>query len=69
MLIALLYSSKCTFNIKVYAYCFQSTINTNIPSATFGVLAILAGLVALLLPETRGQILPDTLEEGELFGK
>ena len=41
----------------------------SIPSTIFGVLAILAGLIVILLPETREQKLPDTLEEGELFGK
>ncbi|XP_066288727.1 organic cation transporter protein-like [Branchiostoma lanceolatum] len=40
-----------------------------LPYLIFGGLSILAGLSALLLPETRGVRLPDTLEEGENFGK
>ena len=40
-----------------------------LPYMVFGTLAILAGLTSLLLPETKGQQLPETLEEGENFGK
>ncbi|XP_006822653.1 organic cation transporter protein-like [Saccoglossus kowalevskii] len=39
-----------------------------LPIIIFGATSILAGLVTLLLPETRNQKLPETLEEGELFG-
>ncbi|XP_078688676.1 organic cation transporter protein-like [Branchiostoma floridae x Branchiostoma belcheri] len=40
-----------------------------LPYLIFGGLSVVAGLAALLLPETRGVRLPDTLEEGENFGK
>ncbi|KAI8504686.1 hypothetical protein Bbelb_178040 [Branchiostoma belcheri] len=40
-----------------------------LPYLIFGVLSITAGAVALLLPETLGVPLPDTLEEGENFGR
>ena len=40
-----------------------------IPFLVLGCCAICSGLVSLLLPETRGKNLPETLEEGELFGK
>ncbi|XP_077862260.1 organic cation transporter protein-like [Saccoglossus kowalevskii] len=40
-----------------------------LPFFLMGVCTILAGLLVLLLPETRGQKLPETLEEGELFGR
>ena len=33
----------------------------------FGVTSVLAGLLVLLLPETRNTRLPDTMEEGEQF--
>ncbi len=35
----------------------------------YGSLAVLGGLLALLLPETLGQKLPETLQDGEEFGK
>ena len=41
----------------------------SLPSILFGSSAVLAGLLALLLPETRGRKLPQTLEEGEEMGK
>ena len=39
-----------------------------LPYFVFGILEIIAGVVALLLPETLGKNLPDTLDEGEAFG-
>ena len=38
-----------------------------LPFIIFGVNAIIAGILALLLPETLGTSLPQTLEEGEAF--
>ncbi|GIY03443.1 organic cation transporter protein [Caerostris darwini] len=40
-----------------------------VPNILYGLLALSSGLLAFLLPETREQKLPDTLEEGENFGK
>ncbi|XP_038066340.1 organic cation transporter protein-like [Patiria miniata] len=40
-----------------------------LPLLLFGVPSILAGLLAFLLPETRGKCLPETVEEAEQFGK
>jgi hypothetical protein len=39
------------------------------PLVIFGALSIIAGLLLLLLPETHRQILPDTIAEGEQFGR
>ena len=41
---------------------------TQLPYFIFGANSILAGLLALLLPETNKTNLPQTLEEGEKFG-
>ncbi|KAG8193138.1 hypothetical protein JTE90_006970 [Oedothorax gibbosus] len=35
----------------------------------YGVLALTSGLLSLLLPETKGSNMPDTMEEGEAFGQ
>lgn len=39
------------------------------PLIVFGALALVGGMVSLLLPETLNKKLPETIEEGELFGK
>eukprot|EP00057_Strongylocentrotus_purpuratus_P006088 XP_011660562.1 PREDICTED: organic cation transporter protein [Strongylocentrotus purpuratus] len=39
-----------------------------LPLVIYGSLSVMAALVALALPETRGKKLPETLEEGERFG-
>ncbi|XP_022237075.1 organic cation transporter protein-like isoform X2 [Limulus polyphemus] len=43
--------------------------NQGVPLGIFGGLSIAAGLLILRLPETKNKPLPDTLEEGEKFGK
>ncbi|XP_070532070.1 organic cation transporter protein-like isoform X2 [Ptychodera flava] len=47
----------------------MSKIWAKLPAVVFGVSCILAGILILPLPETRGKKLPETLEEGERFGK
>ena len=39
------------------------------PLLVFGILSVIAGLLLLLLPETYGRKLPDTMQEGEDFGR
>lgn len=39
------------------------------PLVVFGALSIIAGLLLFLLPETLQQKLPDTIKEGEQFGR
>ena len=39
-----------------------------LPDIIFGTFSIAAAALILLLPETRGVRLPQTIEEGELFG-
>ena len=39
------------------------------PLVVFGVLSIIAGILLFLLPETLNEKLPDTIKEGESFGK
>ncbi|XP_014674994.1 PREDICTED: organic cation transporter protein-like isoform X2 [Priapulus caudatus] len=40
-----------------------------LPLVLFSALAVAASVVAMLLPETRDQLLPETLEDAELFGR
>ena len=58
------YVDICNNNIL-----FQSDISKFIPLIIFGALSLLAGLLSLFLPETKGSILPQTLKEGEEFGR
>ncbi|GAB1599437.1 organic cation transporter protein isoform X2 [Argonauta hians] len=46
-----------------------SKIGIGLPVILFGILAIVAGLLSLFLPETKGYSLPDTFEEGENIGR
>ncbi|XP_050393876.1 organic cation transporter protein isoform X2 [Patella vulgata] len=39
------------------------------PMIIFGITSIIAGLLALLLPETKGRFLPETIEDAEQFTK
>lgn len=39
------------------------------PLIIFGAMAFVSGLLSLLLPETLNKKLPETIEEGERFGK
>ena len=40
-----------------------------LPLIIYGTVAFTAGLLALLLPETLGQSLPETIQDGEDFGR
>lgn len=44
------------------------SLNPKIPTIIFGFLALLSGFSTLLLPETIGRDLPQSLEDGEKFG-
>ncbi|EFX75980.1 hypothetical protein DAPPUDRAFT_249578 [Daphnia pulex] len=40
-----------------------------LPLTILGILALIGAIVGLMLPETLGAILPETIEDGESFGK
>lgn len=42
---------------------------TPLPLIIFGALSLIGGILSLLLPETLNRKLPETIEEGEQFGK
>ncbi|XP_059046818.1 carcinine transporter-like [Achroia grisella] len=48
---------------------YLATINTIIPLLILGVLGIFGGSLCLFLPESTGKPMPQTIEDGEEFGK
>eukprot|EP00094_Tigriopus_californicus_P000702 TCALIF_00680-PA protein Name:"Similar to Slc22a1 Solute carrier family 22 member 1 (Mus musculus)" AED:0.29 eAED:0.29 QI:95/0.62/0.44/1/0.75/0.88/9/32/567 len=48
---------------------FTGSIHMAIPFIIIGVLSILSGILAVFLPETADEHLPDTMEDGEAFGR
>jgi MFS family permease len=45
------------------------SFDNRLPSVIFGVIAVISGLLALVLPETLNRPMPQTLEDGEKFGQ
>ncbi|KAG8193142.1 hypothetical protein JTE90_006974 [Oedothorax gibbosus] len=43
--------------------------HSSVPNVLYGILALTSGLLSLLLPETKGRNMPDSMEEGEAFGQ
>ena len=50
-------------------YLVQAAVDTSLPLIVYGVTSLLAGFLALVLPETRGVPLTETVEECEQFIK
>lgn len=48
---------------------FKDTLWMPLPYLIFGSTTVLGGIVTLMLPETLNTCLPDTLMEGENFGR
>lgn len=48
---------------------FQVTVDTSLPLLVLGAVGIFGGLLSLYLPETMDKELPQTLKDGEDFGK
>ena len=48
---------------------YQDSLDPKLPSVLIGVVAVSAGYLSLYLPETKGQSLPHSLQDGEHFGQ
>lgn len=48
---------------------FTATVDKSIPYIIIGIVSVFAAFLATLLPETAHEELPDTLEDGQSFGK
>ena len=44
-------------------------MNPTLPLLLFGIGSVVSGIIALILPETKGEALKQTVEEGEMFMK
>ena len=52
----------------MFYFYYQEAVWRPMPQLIFGVVATVAGLLTLILPETLGHKMPDTVEEAENFG-
>lgn len=63
------FSMLANFNFQANRLNFKGTIHASIPYIIIGTLNLFNAFLATLLPETAYEELPDTLEDGEHFGK
>ena len=47
----------------------EGDFGTALPLIIFGGLAVVAGVLSLFLPETKGTVLPETIADAEQFGR
>ncbi|TRY62217.1 hypothetical protein TCAL_03184 [Tigriopus californicus] len=62
-------SNMCARFASILAPIFGRELGRDIPLVVFGVLSLIGSVLVLFLPETKNKKLPDSLEEGEEFGK
>ena len=59
----------CTNILYIQEALLQGNINQALPLVILGLWILIGGLAVILLPETVGQKMPNTLSEGELLQK
>lgn len=57
------------FIVLFWFFITQARFSSFLPLTILGLLALIGAVVGLMLPETLGAILPETIEDGENFGK
>jgi len=68
--VLILYISALVANKRVHDRAAQALVWKPLPSLVFGVMCTISGLLyVMFLPETLGQVLPDTVDEAERFGR
>lgn len=55
--------------IKTFLILFQFAPDTNAPTIIFALVALISGILSTQLPETLNTTMPQTMEDGEEFGK
>ncbi|XP_072019016.1 organic cation transporter protein-like [Amphiura filiformis] len=63
------FSSRIGSILSPYILLLADIVSPELPLIIFASFCFVAGIPLLLLPETQGRKLPETLEEGELVGK
>lgn len=58
-------AARCGAIIAPFVKEFGEATHISIALAVFGLLSILNGYLVLMLPETKGKEIPDTLEQAE----
>lgn len=56
-------------HLIIFQICLQAEIWKPLPLLIFGSFALFGGIITLVLPETHNKTLPDSIEDGEKFGK
>ena len=66
---SIFFRTSIRFEFDDISVPFQNKVWKPLPFFVFGGFALAAGILTLLLPETLNQKMPETIEEGEKFGR
>lgn len=63
------FSARSSLFVIIFFFISQSQFSKFLPLGLFGVVALVAGMLSLLLPETKGLALPTTIKEAEALSR